>query len=341
MVQPLKIAFAGFRHGHIYDLWSRVAQRDDVVCVAACEEDPETCAQIKTAGKIPLTHERYDELLDTVSCDIVAVGDYYGKRGSMLIAALERGKHVMADKPVCTSLAEIAAIKKLAEAKTLSVGCMLDLRDTGYMRGLRSVIQSGQIGDVLAMTISGQHPLRYGTRAGWYFEPGNQGGTLNDIGIHAVDAVLWLTKLQITTIHAARQWNGHLPQVPFFNDGGQAMLSLSNGAGILVDVSYFAPDDFKGQWPQYWRFTIWGTQGVVEAQLSGDKMVLCKNGSEKPEYLPLPPGESGGYLESFLNEIRGLKPGDGASTTSSILCASTLSLQMQDCADKKSSPIPV
>jgi predicted dehydrogenase len=64
-------------------------------------------------------------MLDEVEVDIVAVGDYYGVRGERVIAALERGKHVIADKPLCTSLAELDRIEQLAAEKGLSVFCQV------------------------------------------------------------------------------------------------------------------------------------------------------------------------------------------------------------------------
>ncbi|MEZ4683286.1 MAG: hypothetical protein R2932_54665 [Caldilineaceae bacterium] len=55
--------------------------------------------------------------------------------------------------------------------------------------GLRNLIRSGLIGEIHAINFGGQHPLMLDTRAAWYFEPGKHGGTINDIAIHAVDAI--------------------------------------------------------------------------------------------------------------------------------------------------------
>ena len=57
-------------------------------------------------------------MLDEVECDAVGVGDYFAKRGSIAIEALKRGKHVISDKPLCTSLDELAQIRELSQAKS-------------------------------------------------------------------------------------------------------------------------------------------------------------------------------------------------------------------------------
>ena len=44
-------------------------------------------------------------------------------------------------------------------------------------------------GDRWRWEFTAQHPLLYGTRAKWYFEEGKHGGSINDIGVHAVTLV--------------------------------------------------------------------------------------------------------------------------------------------------------
>ena len=101
---PLKIAFAGFRHGHIFDLYNLADTSDELEIVAACEGHDETRAQIQAKGTAKITHDRFERMLDEVDCDIVATGTYFTRRGQVLIKALERGKHVIGDKPLCTGI---------------------------------------------------------------------------------------------------------------------------------------------------------------------------------------------------------------------------------------------
>ena len=99
---PHKIAFAGFRHGHIFDLYALARASSALEVVAACEEHAETRAEIHAKGTAAITHDRLEQMLDEVDCDIVATGTYFAGRGPVLIEALTRGKHVISDKPLCT-----------------------------------------------------------------------------------------------------------------------------------------------------------------------------------------------------------------------------------------------
>lgn len=332
-MQPIRMAFMGFRHGHIRGLYDLAKTHPEIEIVAACEEDTETYRALVDEGYFTMTHDSYARMLDEVPCDAVAVGDYYGKRGAIIIEALRRGKHVISDKPICTSLEEMETIIALSREKGLSVGCQLDLREHPVMIGLCDAVKSGAIGEVTAVCFTGQHPLKFRCgRPDWYFEEGKHGGTINDIGIHAINFIPWVTGQRFARIEAARGWNARLPQAPYFQDGGQMMLTLANGAGVLGDVSYFAPDSFNYSLLQYWRFTFWGTDGVVEGGLNVPLM-LHRNGQDKPETLPLPAGTPGAYLHSFVAELCG-KPEDATLTTEEVLESSRFTLLVQQTADE-------
>ena len=89
----------------------------------------------------------YAAMLAETKPDIVAIGDYFAIRGARAIQALESGAHVIADKPLCTSLAELDQIDALRRAHGLSVFCQLDMRDSGVCQLADDIInRQGLIG---------------------------------------------------------------------------------------------------------------------------------------------------------------------------------------------------
>jgi predicted dehydrogenase len=330
----LRFAFAGFRHGHIFSLLNRVRQDPDCELVAACEADPTTREELAESGKVEITHQSLAELLADVSCDVVAIGDYYGARGRLAIQALEAGKHVIVDKPVCTSMDELNRIESLAKEKGLAVGCQLDMRAGPTRQALRRLIQAGEIGEVLTVSFSGQHPLLYGTRPGWYFLPGCHGGTINDIAIHAMDVIPWLTGREIAEVVAARVWNGKTPQVPDFQDCAQLMLRLDNGGGVLGDVSYLAPDRCGYGLRQYWRFTIHGTEGMAEIRSGDPNVMVATHADAQPRELPAEADpDARDYFRDFLACATG-QATEADLTTDHVIRAARLALTTQHAAEQ-------
>ena len=329
----VRFAFVGFRHPHIFDMYQRCCNHEGVDVVACCEAHAATREHLQDEGEVKVTHSDHERVLEEVECDVIAVGDSYGRRAEIILAALRSGRHVISDKPPCIRLEELDEIERVAHDRGLVVGCMLDMRDIAVYLGLRDTIQAGNIGEVHAISFDGQHPLLYGQRPDWYFEPGMHGGVLNDIAIHAIDFIPWATGHAIKTIVAARGWNALLPQHPDFQQCGQAMFTLENGAGVICDVSYLTPDSFAYEMPLYWRFTFWGSDGTLEAAVNSPHLTLYRNGDKVPSEIPLPPSLAGSYLDAFLAEIGGQSEGLHLSSSDAFRAA-RISLKIQQAADQ-------
>ena len=66
------------------------------------------------------------------------IGETFARRGGLIIEALSQNKHVISDKPRCTSLDELNRIEQLSATKGLKIGCMLDMRDAPQFIGLKT-----------------------------------------------------------------------------------------------------------------------------------------------------------------------------------------------------------
>lgn len=299
-----KIAFAGFRHGHIFQLYNQVRKCDRVEICGSWEENDEARETAMKEHEVEFNFATFEELLNS-DADIVAIGDYYGRRGELAIAALKAGKHVMADKPLCTSIEQLDEIERLSKEKNLKVGCMLSLRYSPYTAVAKELIDSGKLGDIHAVSFNGQHSLDYGSRPMWYFEKGKHCGVINDIAIHGIDLVEYLTGHKLKNVTGARTWNAFATEEPDFKDCAQFMIELDNGCGVMADVSYAAPGHLECGTPFYWQFLIWGSKGLIRFAEDG------KNGvdayidyADAMEFIEGKPCENN-HITDFLDEIEG------------------------------------
>ncbi|MEO6908916.1 MAG: Gfo/Idh/MocA family oxidoreductase [Abditibacteriaceae bacterium] len=329
---PLKLAIVGFRHGHIDGQVNAAKELDNLELVATCEENTEARAALEAQNLGVPVFDSYEKLLANADCDIIGIGDYFGIRGQRAITALEHGKHVLSDKPLCTDLDELNTIKVLSSEKNLQVGCQLDIRGNGTYRRLRRLICDDELGEIHALSFGGQHPLNLGSRPEWYFEDGKQGGTINDIAIHAFDFIPWITGQPFSEVVAAREWNATVPQYPAIREAAQIMLTLQNGCGVQGDVSYLVPDSFGYTLPQYWRISVWGEKGLAECNTSRT-INFYRNGDTEKQVVQ--PDEDDGMIpiKAFLQEIAGEK--NLELSTAEVLRASYVSLSTQKAADEK------
>lgn len=318
----MKILFYGFRHGHIDGLFN-LAKNNSRVEIAACIED-DTEARISAEERlgVKFDEQSYEKWLQT-DIEVVAIGGRYGDRGGAIIKALKAGKHVIADKPICTRLEEYEEIEKLATEKNLKIACMFDLRYMPSARAAKKIFESGEMGEVRNVSFTGQHYLDYGKRPMWYFEKGMHGGTLNDLAIHGVDLITYLTGRFIKHVNAARCWNAYAKEEKDFNDCATCMAMLDNGAGLLGDTSYSAPPSACAS-EIWWNFKFWCDNGLVTFSYRNPNVTIYKLGVKEPILVE---GErsSKNYLDDFLDEIKT----NSDSMTKSVLCATKQTLVLQ------------
>ena len=324
----MKILFYGFRHNHIRALYKKAVASPDFEIVGCVEPNADARAAAQEALGVTFSDRAYEDWLADPALDAVAIGLAYGQRGQAVILALKASKHVIADKPLCTSLDELAQIRTLAEQNECKIGLMLDLRDMPQTARAKEILDSGRLGHVRNVSFNGQHCIDYAHRPAWYFEAGMHGGTINDLAIHGVDLVRLLTGLELTHIDAARVWNAYATRHSDFRDCATFMARLENGAGVLADVSYAAPSQVFSM-PTYWEFRIWCDRGLLTLSLNDPAVAVFEEGiREAQRYEGLPPICD--YLGDFASEIAQ----NTRSLTENTLRSTETALKLQLAADR-------
>lgn len=318
----MKILFYGFQHGHMDGLY-KLAQQTEGIEIAACvEEDPKAREAVSARLGIVFDEGSYEEWLKT-DIDIVAIGGKFGLRGAAAIKALAAGKHVISDKPVCTSLEELERIEELTGEKNVKLACMLDLRYLASSGKAREILRAGKLGSIRNISFTGQHCMDYAHRPSWYFEEGMHGGTINDLAIHGLDLVRDLTGLEITQVDGIRTWNSYAYKNPEFKDCAVFMARLTGGAELLADVSYSAPSQVFSM-PTYWDFKFWCERGLLTFHLTDSHVTIYEEGIKEPQVLEGIEPETN-FLLDLMKEIEE----DTDAMTTSVIASTRTALLIQ------------
>ena len=195
----MNLVFVGFKHRHTGEIYHEAMANPDINVLGAWE-DTETGKALADGLGIDFNYATFEDVLNDEKVDAICLGGCYGERGQEAIAALKAGKHVYGDKPICTSLDELNEIEKLSKEKGLKVGCYLTMRFSKGMKTIKDLVDSGKLGEIGCVNMTAQHPLQYGVRPMWYFEEGKHGGTINDIAIHGIDLIRFLTGLGVKNV---------------------------------------------------------------------------------------------------------------------------------------------
>lgn len=322
----MNVLFYGFRHGHIFGCYRKMQEDANFKILGALEENEEARIAAQKQG-VNFSSGNYETWLQDPEVEAVAIGGAYGDRGAAIIKALEMGKHIIADKPICTSLAQLEQIRRLALEKERIIFCLLDLRYTKSAVCAKALFKSGEMGAVKNVIFTGQHCIDYKNRPGWYFEAGKHGGTINDIAVHGVDLLSYLTGERIGKAHCVRTWNSYAVHHPEFKDCAMFMAETETGAGVMADVSYSAPSQVFSM-PTYWNFQIWCEKGLVTFCCVNDEVTVYMDGEDNPRILPgQDPKET--LLQDFYRQVQ---QGDMESTRHLLDITKTV-LRLQEEAD--------
>ncbi len=139
-------------------------------------------------------YNSHKEMLDddSLKLDAVSVCTYNRTHAECTIYALNKGIHVMLEKPMCVTTEEAVEIMRAEKAsgKVLSIGFQPRLDEN--MKMIKKIVDSGELGQVYYIQTGGGRrrgiPTPYGTT---FIENETAGlGALGDIGCYSLDMVL-------------------------------------------------------------------------------------------------------------------------------------------------------
>ena len=122
--------------------------RPDVELVAVCRLGRPELAKVQATFGIPYGSEDFAAMLNEAPMDALVVASPHSLHGAHAIAALERGIHVLIEKPMTVSASEARAIATLARNKNLHVLVPYGWNFKPFFAEARAVVNAGRIGRI-------------------------------------------------------------------------------------------------------------------------------------------------------------------------------------------------
>jgi len=261
-----RFAAIGLDHRHIYDLTQDLLD-EGAECVGY---NPDTTDPRVLAGfrkRFPLVPEAETaRLLDDRSIDFVVIAARPCDRADLAIAAMQRGKDVMVDKPGITTPEQLAAVERVvADTRRIWSVCIGRLASPAVQAALQ-IVRSGEIGRLVHTTSLAPHRLNRALRPAWFFDKPAYGGIINDIGVHAIDQFLAFANANDAVI--VRSTVGAFGTEPDgFEDFAELVLATPSVRGY-VRLDWFTPDGLP-TWGDGRCFVV-GTEGTLELRKNLD-----------------------------------------------------------------------
>jgi predicted dehydrogenase len=247
-----------------------------VVGIAGLEEDVRT----ELAEEYGVEHHvpRWEDLLDMDGLDAVSVAVPTFLHAPIAIAALERGMHVLCEKPMALSADEANAMVEAARRAERVLDIAFNHRQRGDIQKLKGVMDSGRLGQPYYAKAWWLRRSGIPTLGSWFTRADLAGGgPLVDIGVHVLDYALFLLgNPAVTAVSASTYdllgrsgWGSNTSSNKSGATGSNAFdvedlatvfMRLEGGGTLLLEASWAAHradgDEFG--------ITLYGTDGGAE-----------------------------------------------------------------------------
>lgn len=138
---------------------------------------------------IPKAYGSHEVLLEDEEVNIVYISTVNALHYKWAKAALEKGKHVICEKPCTTSADQTRELFALAREKGLFFMEAQKMLFLPAVLELRRRIESGELGQIRMAELSSSFPASYN---GWMFDKAAGGGPLLSSGIYGIQLMIWL-----------------------------------------------------------------------------------------------------------------------------------------------------
>lgn len=302
----IKLAVIGIDHDHIFGMLGNMLAAGAVIEKWWSHPSDTADRFARSYDSLNRVADR-QAILDDPSVHMILTSAIASDRAEIALAAMEHGKDVMTDKPGCTTLDQLAALRDtVARTGRIWTVDFSERFEVPAVAKAEELVAQGAIGRVVQTLGTGPHRQRLHTRPDWFFDKARYGGILTDIGSHQIDQFLHFTGSTEVTIAHALVENTTLPQHPQFQDFGEMTLIGDKGHGY-IRVDWFTPDALP-TWGDG-RLIILGTEGTIELRKytdiarndAGNHLFLVnrtQNDYIDCSALPLP------YFPRLLNDIR-------------------------------------
>ena len=168
----------------------------------------------------------YVDMLDSV--DAVTVATPTVTHFKIAMDAINAGKHVLVEKPICPTLEESEKLVKAAEDAEVILAVGQIERHNPVVKFARESIEAGRFGDVVS--ISARRVSSFPGRI-------RDVGVLLDLGIHDIDVIRYLAQSPVKSVYAL----GGKRQNDKFEDHANILMEFQNGILGFVEVNWLTP----------------------------------------------------------------------------------------------------
>ena len=278
-----------------------------------------------TSVGVPVSHQidldsygDVDVVMSDGETDIISIATPDNQHALQVLYALESGKHVFCEKPLCYTRQELEDIISIWESQgeQQHVQQNLVLRGAPIYRWLGDAISQGKLGRIYSFDAEYVYGRLEKLKNGWR-------GTISDYsvllggGIHLVDLMLWLTggEPHTVTSHGVKSAGFDFP------DHVCSTFLFEN------DLVGRITANFSAVHPHTHVLRVYGTEGTFILDDFGPRLYFDSNEPVQRLNVPVLPPSKGCLIPGFISDIHEEKDPQQAFSREITLISTVLAAQ--------------
>ena len=240
--------------------------------IAGCDVNEATLQEWGQTYGIQMLYTNPEDIINDSSIDIIDICTPNRYHAPLAVAALRAGKHVICEKPLAPTPAEIQEMIAARDECGKLLMTAQHFRFTGSARALKAEIDKGTLGDIYHARGWMLRRAAFLPGPGFVLKQHSGGGATIDIGVHILDLTLWMMgnprPVSVTGVartelaHREGQFSVWSPNpVPpewDVEEFASAMVRFENGATLVLEVSWLLHHNTPSEDMQMW---LYGTRG--------------------------------------------------------------------------------
>ena len=224
--------------------------------------DPAKAARLCTERKGKRAFDSFEQAAAADEVDVVLLATPHALHAEQAELAAAAGKHLIIEKPICRSAAELERIERAVEHNGVRCTVAENYFYKPALHKIRTFIDAGLIGQPLIVALGKTTSQRVD---GWRSDAELMGGgALLEGGIHWVDALLALGGSAPVEVMGFRPGVEYATEVPV-EDTMVVQVRFANGCLGTLTHSWKIPNRFGG----LGLSKVYGTEGVVTFESNG------------------------------------------------------------------------
>lgn len=242
----------------------------------------------------------YETILNDENVQIVSIASFDDDHASQVLQALNAGKHVFVEKPLCQRMAQLKEIYQAWSKHNgkLKLASNLILRVAPVYQWLKEKVQAGDFGKIYSFDGEYLYGRLYKLTEGWRNEIENY-SVIEGGGIHLIDLMLWLMNERPTSVVSMSNRISTEGTKFRYNDFVASTLQMGNGLICRIVANFGSVHRHQHV------VRVYGTNGTFLYDDMGPRVHWSRDEDKKAEMLNMPtlPVDKGDLIPKFVSAV--------------------------------------